>query len=61
MFDFESEVGVEVGVQNGRTRLQGVEGIEDGRPLFVFDVDQLQRCLGDVLVVGGHRRHTFAE
>ncbi len=48
-------VGVEVGVNNRRVGLHRFVEVEDGRHLFVLDVDEVDRSLRGVLVDRRHR------
>ena len=44
-----------------RARRERVHVVENRRQNFVFDLDELDRRVGDRQRVGGHRRHRFAE
>ena len=57
----EAEVAVEVGVQERRVVLERVERLKDGWQFLVLDLDQVERVLRDVLVVGGHGRDALAK
>ena len=56
VFDLEAEIAVEVGCRMGAPSRSASNGSKTARRFFVFDVDQLQRGLSDVFVVGGHCR-----
>jgi hypothetical protein len=47
-------------VDHRRAGGHALAGVEDGGQLLVFDLDQLQRALGDLLGLGGHRGHAIA-
>ena len=48
-------------MQRRRIRLHGLVGVENGRQLLVFDVDEQQRLLGCRLRFCRYRRHLFSD
>jgi hypothetical protein len=57
----EADIGVEVGMQDRRVGLERLERLEHRRQFFILDLDQVERALGDVLVVSGDGRHALAK
>ena len=54
-------VAREIRMHQRRAGRERVHVVEDRRQHFVFDLDELDRRVGDRPRVGGHRRHRFAE
>ena len=50
-----------LGMDQRRAVGERFRGVEDGRQLLVLDLDQVERCLGDVRSVGHHGGHRVAD
>ena len=57
----QAAVRLHVGMQQGRARLDGFEGIEQRFQLFVLNLDQFRRGLGDLLALRRDHRDFLAD